>query len=72
MIRLLDGDSASGVSGATSRSAWRRDSIEDYLIDWIDMDYAPEHYSQAQLDELDRLTARWISDHARRAKTSKK
>ena len=37
-----------------------------------DMDYAPEHYSQAQLDELDRLTARWISDHARRAKTSKK
>jgi hypothetical protein len=38
------------------------------LIDWIDMDYAPEHYSQAQLDELDRLTARWISDHARRAK----
>jgi hypothetical protein len=42
------------------------------LIDWIDMDYAPEHYSQAQLDELDRLTAKWISDHARRAKTSKK
>jgi hypothetical protein len=42
---------------------FRRDSIEEY---WIDMDYAPEHYSQAQLDELDRLTARWISDHARR------
>ena len=52
--------------------AFRRDCIEEYLIDWIDMDYAPEHYSQAQLDELDRLTARWISDHARRAKTSKK
>jgi len=51
---------------------FRRDWIEEYLIDWIDMDYAPEHYSQAQLDELDRLTARWISDHARRAKTSKK
>src|SRR5580693_6211037 len=48
---------------------FRRDWIEEYLIDWIDMDYAPEHYSQAQLDELDRLTARWISDHARRAKT---
>ena len=27
------------------------------------MDYAPEYYSQAQLDELDRLTARWIADH---------
>jgi hypothetical protein len=51
---------------------FRRDWIEEYLIDWIDMDYAPEHYSQAQLDELDRLTAQWIADHLRRAKTSKK
>jgi hypothetical protein len=50
---------------------FRLNSIEEYLIDCIDMDYAPEHYSQAQL-EIDRLTARWISDHARRAKTSKK
>ena len=49
-----------------------RDWIEEYLIDWIDMDYAPEHYSQAQLDELDRLTARWIADHMRRAKISKR
>ena len=37
------------------------------MIDWIDMDYAPEHCSQAQLDELDRLTARWIAAHMRRA-----
>jgi hypothetical protein len=51
---------------------FRRDWIEEYLIDWIDMDYAPEHYSRAQLDELDRLTAQWIADHLRRAKTSKK
>jgi hypothetical protein len=51
---------------------FRRDWIEEYLIDWIDMDYAPEHYSQAQLDELDRPTAQWIADHLRRAKTSKK
>jgi hypothetical protein len=51
---------------------FRRDWIEEYLIDWIDMDYAPEHYSQPQLHELDRLTARWIADHLRRAKTSKK
>lgn len=51
---------------------FRPDWIEEYLIDWIDMDYAPEHYSQAQLDELDRLTARWIADHLRRAKNSKK
>jgi hypothetical protein len=47
------------------------EGIEEYLIDWIDMDYAPEHYSEAQLDELDKLTARWIADHSRRTKTSK-
>src|SRR5580692_5678586 len=23
---------------------WRRDWIEEYLIAWIEMDYAPEHY----------------------------
>lgn len=51
---------------------FRRDWIEEYLIDWIDMDYAPEHYSRAQLDELDGLTAQWIADHLHRAKTSKK
>lgn len=45
---------------------FRRDWIEEYLIDWMEMDYAPEHYSQAQLDELDRLTTRWIADHTRR------
>jgi len=50
----------------------RRDWIEEYLLDWIEMDYAPEHYSKAQLDELDRLTARWIADHSRRAKTTKR
>jgi glycerol-3-phosphate cytidylyltransferase-like family protein len=49
-----------------------RDWIEEYLLDWIEMDYAPEHYSKAQLDELDRLTARWIADHFRRAKRTKR
>jgi hypothetical protein len=48
-----------------------RDWIEEYLLDWIEMDYAPEHYSKAQLDELDRLTARWIADYFRCAKTTK-
>ena len=50
---------------------WRHDWIEEYLLDWIEMDYAPEHYSTAQLDELDSLTARWIADHSRRRKTTK-
>src|ERR1700732_1871613 len=50
----------------------RPDRIEEYLLDWMEMDYAPEHYSKAQLDELDRLTARWIADHFRRAKRTKR
>ena len=37
--------------------------IEDYLLYWIEGDYTPEGYSEAQLRELDRLTGRWIADH---------
>jgi hypothetical protein len=39
--------------------------IEENVIFWIEGDYAPEHYSQKQLDELDRLTEKWIGDHSR-------
>lgn len=46
--------------------------IEEFLLDWIDMGYDPENYSQAQLDELDKLTERWVADHRRKANTSKK
>jgi hypothetical protein len=42
------------------------------LINWIEMEYAPDDYSESQLDELDRLTERWISDYLRKTKTSKK
>ena len=48
------------------------DKIEEFLIDWIEMGYAPEHYSQAQLDELDRLAERWVADYMRRANIAKK
>jgi hypothetical protein len=48
------------------------DKIEEFLIDWIEMNYAPENYSQAHLDELDRLTERWVADYMRRAKMAKK
>ena len=51
---------------------WRRDWIEEYVLDWIEIDYAPQHYSKAQLDELDTLTARWIADHRRRRNNAKK
>jgi hypothetical protein len=48
------------------------DKIEEFLIDWIEMGYAPENYSQAQLDELDKLAERWVADHTRKAKSAKK
>jgi len=37
--------------------------IEDKLISWLEMDYEPAGASQQQLDELDRLTEKWIDDH---------
>jgi hypothetical protein len=46
--------------------------IEEFLIDWIEMGYAPENYSQAQLDELERLTERWVADYMRRASIANK
>jgi hypothetical protein len=49
-----------------------RDDVEEFLINWIDMGYDPENYSEKQLDELDKLTERWIEDHLRKAKSSKK
>jgi hypothetical protein len=41
------------------------ETIEEHLISWLEMGYAPDSYSQRQLDELDRLTERWIEDHER-------
>ena len=37
--------------------------IEARLISWIEMEFAPETYSQEQLDELDRLTEKGVNDH---------
>lgn len=37
--------------------------IEDKVISWLEMDYEPDGASQQQLDELDRLTEKWIDDH---------
>src|SRR6516165_9006698 len=45
--------------------------IEEVLLNWIDMGYDPQNYSQAQLNELDNLTERWVADHLRTANASK-
>lgn len=44
-----------------------RELIENRLISWLDGEYTPETYSPKQLDALDRLTGRWLKDHARRS-----
>ena len=37
--------------------------IETRLISWLEMEFAPETYPQEQIDELDRLTEKWIDDY---------
>ena len=46
--------------------------IEKHLIGWLEMEYAPPDYSEKQLDELDRLTEKWIDDHERQAEAAGK
>jgi hypothetical protein len=48
-----------------------RERIESFLISWLEH-YAPEGYSQQQLDELDQLTEQWIYDYERRSKSAQK
>jgi len=49
-----------------------RERSDEFLIGWIEMGYESENYLQAQLDELERLTEKWVADHVRRSKASKK
>ena len=46
--------------------------IETHLISWLEMEFAPPSYSEKQLDELDRLTEKWIEDHERQAEAGSK
>jgi hypothetical protein len=46
--------------------------IEEHLIGWLQMEYAPPDYSEKQLDELDRLTDKWIDDHERQTEAAGK
>src|SRR5437763_348252 len=43
--------------------------------EWVDLSieqYAPENYSEEQLDELDRLTESWIDEYERQVKSAAK
>lgn len=48
-----------------------RERIESFLLSWLE-NYAPETYSQEQLDELDRLTELWLEDLERPPKAAEK
>lgn len=45
--------------------------LETQVIGWLEMEFAPPTYSQKQLDELDRLTEKWIDDHERQAEAAR-
>ena len=46
--------------------------IEESLIGWLEMEFAPPTYSEEQLDELDRLIEKWIDDHERQVEATQK
>ena len=48
------------------------DLIATHLIGWLEMEFAPANYSQKQLDELDRLTEKWLEDYERQAEAARK
>jgi len=37
--------------------------IDDSLLGWLEMGYAPEDISAEQMDLLDKQTALWVKDH---------
>jgi hypothetical protein len=41
--------------------------IASFLTSWIEQ-YAPDSYSEEQLDELDRLTEEWLDQYERQVK----
>ena len=48
-----------------------RDLIETHLVGWLES-FAPESYSEHQLEELDRLTEPWLNDHERTSRAARK
>ena len=46
--------------------------IEAHVIGWLEMEFAPPDYSAARLEELDRLTEKWVDDHERQAEAARK
>ncbi len=48
------------------------DQIEESVISRLEGGFAPDTNSEKQLEELDRLTEKWLDDHERRAEAKSK
>lgn len=48
-----------------------RDWIETHVVGWLE-GFAPESYSERQLEELDRLTEQWLDDYDRKSQAARK
>ena len=47
------------------------DQIESHVVGWLES-CAPEHYSESQMEELDRLIEPWLDDYHRASQNRKK
>jgi hypothetical protein len=47
------------------------DLIETPVVGWLE-GFAPESYSERQLEELDRLTEQWLDDYERKSQAARK
>jgi hypothetical protein len=45
--------------------------IEDKVIAWLELNYAPENFSQKQMAQLERQIDRWIKSHRRQSRRGK-
>jgi hypothetical protein len=48
------------------------DMIDEALITWLEGEFAPPDYSEEQLEELGRLTEKWVDDYERQAEAQSK
>lgn len=48
-----------------------RELIETHVVGWLES-FAPESYSERQLEELDRLAEEWIDDYERMSAATRK
>ena len=68
--RLSIDQSADGIHAAEHPDV-PRDLIETHVVGWLE-GFAPESYSERQLEELDRLTEQWLDDYERNSQAARK